>query len=62
MPMKKGSESEVSGEISHLMRDKGYPQKRAVAASLAQAREAGSKRQSVVKSGGRKIGVKKKGG
>jgi hypothetical protein len=24
----------VSGEVSHLMRDKGWPQKRAVAASL----------------------------
>lgn len=31
----------MSDEISHLMRDKGYPQKRAVAASLAQARAAG---------------------
>ena len=28
----------VSEEASHLIRDKGYPQKRAVAASLSQAR------------------------
>jgi len=31
----------VSGEIRHLMRDKGYPQKRAVAASYNMARKRG---------------------
>ena len=28
----------VSSEIRHLMKDRGYPQKRAVAASLSMAR------------------------
>ena len=30
--------SSVGAEISHLVRDKGYPQKRAVAASLSMER------------------------
>jgi hypothetical protein len=36
--------STVSEEISHLVRDKGYPQKRAVAASLNMQRRGKLKR------------------
>jgi lysophospholipase L1-like esterase len=42
-PTKEKCRTFVSGEISHLMRDKGYPQPRAVAAALSQARRAGCK-------------------
>ena len=46
--------STVSEEISHLVRDKGYPQKRAVAASLNMQRRGTLKR-------GKKRGKKRKG-
>ena len=44
-----------SEEISHLMRDKGYPQKRAVAAALSMERAGKFKRK------GKKRGKKRKG-
>ena len=45
--------SSVSAEISHLMRDKGYPQKRAVAAAKSMER-AGKFRKKRRKKRGRK--------
>ena len=43
-----------SEEISHLMRDKGYPQKRAVAAAL------NMKRRGKFKRGGKRRGKRRK--
>lgn len=45
MPMKPGySQKVVSANISHLVKDKGYPQDRAVAAALETARRTGGKK------------------
>jgi hypothetical protein len=44
MPLKKGASKETISENISEMRDAGYPQKQAVAASLDQARKSGAKK------------------
>lgn len=44
MPLKKGSSQKIVSENIREMIKSGYPQKQAVAASLAQARKSGAKR------------------